>query len=80
MEMTNEIIIGFIVIQGAIILAAIGFICKGTNSRLDKIDNKLEKIEAQVNSIDKRLYAVECMIHMQDGCIMKQDHQMRKAE
>lgn len=80
MEITNEIIIWFIGIQGTVIIGAIIFICRSITFRLDKIDAKIEKLEIQTNNIDKRLYAVECMIHVQDGCALKQDHQMKKAE
>ncbi len=80
MEITKEIILWFIAVQGTVIIGTIIFISKGINARLDKIDSKIEKLEIQANNIDKRLYAVECMIHVQDGCALKQDHQLKKAE
>ena len=48
--------------------------------RFEKIDQRLERIEDKINALDKRLVAVETMMHMKDGCMIKDDRFKQKAE
>ncbi len=60
-------------LQTTIILAAFGFMWKNINTRLTKIEDK-------INDIDKRLVAVETLLHMKECCMLKDEKKLRKAE
>lgn len=54
------------------------------SARIDALDQRLsarmDTLDDKVNSIDKRLVAIETILHYKEGCLFKDEKNMKKAE
>lgn len=95
MEMTNEIIVWFIGLQGTIIVGIIAYILRKASHRIEKLDadlsqkmekldkslsEKIDKLDDKVTDIDRRVCRMEGAMHNKEGCVIKASNEMRKAE